>query len=301
MKYLIIIFLALNYISYSQNSIFTLKASRLIQEYDDGPCSIKSYLEDDTVFYVQSIDLNIDAHFIAQLKSIQKKSMKWKSVDFICFNKCIGCETVDNMLVYSDSKQNDTIYFVDNFTKIYNPKKQKIYIDENQSLRNLFSKKDAFIEFIDTNFNSIIEEVTREKRDSITIQSIKINDKSINETIDIIENKINKNQTDSLNQVEIIKEHNLIVDLNSKKRITTIQTSNLQSEYSITINYQTVTTESQILELFPDSKKETNYRKKYFKDKDGIYTISIKITENLGWISFNMKDEIIQTIEIVIY
>lgn len=276
MKYLIFIFFSINAFSQSQNSTFRIEAFKLIDEFSDGPCFIKSYLEIEgvTSVYLQSLDLNVDVKFISELKRIVKKSEKWKSIEFNCSDNCRGCDTVDSMLIFNDSNQNDTLYFVDNFSKIYNPKKQKVYIDENQKLKKLFNKNEELTQFIEINFNVILDEIFRVKKDSISIHSIKINDKSINETIEFTENKTQ------------------ILNIN--------ETSSSKSYYSLKINNQILKTETEILELFSDLKKETNYRKRLFKDKYGNYMITLKIADSLGWITFNMKEEIIQTVEISI-
>jgi len=274
LKYFIFIFFSINTFSQSQNLPSTIEAFKLIDELSDGPCFIKSYFEMEgvTSFYLQSVDVNVDVKFISELKRIQKKSQKWKSIEFNCSDNCRGCDTVDSMLIFNDSNQNDTLYFTDNFSKIYNPETQKIYIDENQKLKKFFSKNEELNQFIEMNFNVVLDEIFRKKKDSISIHSIKINDKLINETIEFTQNK------------------SQIININ--------ENSNSKNYYSLKIKNQIVKTEADIVELFSDLKKETDFRKRLFKDKDGSYTISIKIADSLGWITFNMKDEIIQTVEL---
>lgn len=276
MKYFIFIFFSINAFSQSQISTFRIEAFKLIDEFSDGPCFIKSYLEIEgvTSVYLQSLDLYVDVKFISELKRIIKKSKKWKSITFDCSDKCRGCDTVDSMLVLNDSIQNDTLYFVDNFSKIYSSKMQKVYFDENQKLKKIFSKSEELNQFIKMNFNVILDEIFRKKNDSISIHSIKINEKSINEIFEFTENK---SQIIKINQISSSKNY-----------------------YSLKINNQILKKENEILELFPDLKIETNYRKRLFKDKDGNYIITVKIADNLGWITFDMNEEIIQNVEISI-
>lgn len=170
MKYFILLILLTGYLSHAQKDYpdYTrVTYYTLVSEYDDGPCNIKSYVEEGVVgSLVQGID-SFDAALATKLLLIKKESQNWKYKGFWCDRKCIGCETIPNMFIIEINSKYDTIYTTANNKHIFDPKLQRVYFDTNQKLLTALPK-----DFIAFSKNSFYEELRRPTLDSVAVGKV---------------------------------------------------------------------------------------------------------------------------------
>lgn len=177
MKYFLILLFLVCSLCYSQENYpdrTHITYYRLIEEDADGPCNIKSYMEEGTVGgNVRGID-SFDAILAAKLLAIMRESKKWKYEAFWCDNRCIGCETIPNMYIVEVNQKYDTIYTTADNTRIFDPKLQRVYIDKHKKLLSVLPQ-----EFITFYKNSFYNELYRPVLDSTAVEKLVFRNKSL--------------------------------------------------------------------------------------------------------------------------
>jgi len=135
-----LLFLLLPICCFAQNTKVT--AYRLVNENDDGPCSVKSYIrwsEGGPLSYVTA-ESN-DVAFARDLLTLKNLSKKWKKEKHFCTPLSLSSDMTHNMFVIEYNGKNDTILADKYNTMIVFPDKAKRYLDKiwfsNQCFRRI--------------------------------------------------------------------------------------------------------------------------------------------------------------------
>jgi len=165
MKYLFLLLLCCNIVLGQKKYPDRIKvtAYRLVDEYDDGPCSIISYFEEGTIgYYIRGVE-SYDSKFAYRLIELKEEAQKkWKKKDLWCSDRCIGCETIPNMFIIEINAYRDTIYTTRDNASIFIPSKQKEYLDLKNKLSTAFPKEIAELfkeDFYDEMYFPILDSI----------------------------------------------------------------------------------------------------------------------------------------------
>jgi len=151
-------------------------AYRIVEESEDGPCSIVSYIRSREFGSVYTAESE-DQEMIKKLLALKKQAKKWKKTGFWCTERLIGGMTVDNMFVFEGSKANDTLFTTNVDHLVVFLDKQVAYKDRDSAIYKALNKH--FKGFFDRNFKEEYYGIWDMVLDSISVNKLYYKDKPI--------------------------------------------------------------------------------------------------------------------------
>lgn len=176
MKYIILL-LAISASCLAQTKV---TAYRLIVESDDGPCSVKNYVEtyDSDIFLYYVMAEFDDEILVNKLLSIKQQSKNWKSIGFNCNDGVIGGDIIHNMFVIENKGKNDTIFTTRGNGQIVFPDENKAFIDKSYILNKALTG--SIKEFFEYNFGKDLQGMLfGEELESISVESVVYKEKNL--------------------------------------------------------------------------------------------------------------------------
>lgn len=295
MKYLLILLLSVN--CFAQNAKVT--AYRLVNENDDGPCSVKSYIrwsEGGPLSYVTA-ESNDEA-FARDLLTLKKLSKKWKKEKHFCIPRSLGGDMTHNMFVIEYNGKNDTILADKYNAMIVFSGKAKRYIDKNLVLQSMFP--DNIKEFFTHNFDRQIKSIVTREDDSITSDKIRYQGELatdfFSENFENAPGNFQQIKKDSLyGETERIYAYNN--DTIRYYKEINITVTNRDSGWDIG-EFKIGDTENALIAKYPASTKIQKFFNIRYEDIKRNYFYWVALTEDKGNITYIIKDHIIDKIEI---
>lgn len=283
-------------------------AYRIVVDYEDGPCSIVSYMKSDefgSVFTAESGDITM----IENLLSLKKKAEKSDKTEFWCRSGYIGGDMIDNMFVFEGHKDNDTLFISNYDHLIVFPNEQKAYKDEGLAVYKALNKH--FKAFFNRDFNSeYTERILMGTRvlDSTRVEKIMYKGKVITKSNfkDII------THTQSLKEIDLIKSVNdSVQDYYYKYEADRdiIETKNNKSIESVIINnpdtfsigdIKVGDNEELVAITYPRSAKHTYPDSKKFEEMGYKYNYEIILENNKGDAIISIDKKTVRSIKITL-
>lgn len=280
-------------------------AYRLVDEYEDGPCSVLSYIQQErkTGKYVQAAESH-DARLAYNLLKYKKEAAtQWTKKDLKCNNK----EAIPNMFVVEINKFRDTIFTSANNCSVFFPKEEADYFDGHNSITASLTPEMAA--FFDRDYKS---EFATRKIDSIPYAQVLINNKPLfKKNRKSFEKAIHKFQlvkTDSVFDPDSAHKEYWLNDMQIQfdgndgtiSQLTATKVSYIFPEkFTLTINDIVLGDEEEKLyEKFPESTKYRNWGAAFNDLNDNYaYEVGIKNSFN-GYVTFYIKNRRIILIEV---
>jgi hypothetical protein len=308
MKHLSLIALFLCTLCHAQESFenYTkVTAYRLVDEYEDGPCNVLSYIQQErkTGKYIQAAE-SYDAKLAYSLLKYKKEAAsQWAKKDLKCNNK----ETIPNMFVVEVNKFKDTVYTTANNCSVFFPKEEADYFDGHNSITASLTPEMAA--FFDRDYKT---EFASRRIDSIPNSLVLINNKPLyKSTRKSFEKSIHKFQlvkTDSVfdpdNSHKTYWLNDMEIQFDGLKgemsQLTASRTSYIFPEkYTLTIDGILLgDAEEKLYEKFPESTKYKNWGAAFNDLNDNYaYEVGLKNSFN-GYVTFYIKNRRITTIEV---
>jgi len=280
-------------------------AYRLVEEVNDGPCSIVGYIKDVHSSFVYSAESN-DAVMIKKLLEIKKKAKKWEKTGFWCTERTIGGDMIYNMFVFEGAKVNDTL-FTSHYTVIF-PAEQLAYLDKDNEIYRAFNKH--FKAFFDKDFREDFNQLSNNiVLDSISSDNLMYKGKVVAQLnfTDI------KNQTQSLKEIDVFEsEEDSITDYfyTYEADRDIIKTKNNQSIDSVIINnpdtfsidgIKVGSSEELVANRYPQSAKHPYPASTKFEEMEYKYDYEIMFKNNKGSAVISVNKKVVSNIEIRLY
>jgi len=302
MKY-ILLFMLVSMFCHAQD-YNKVTAYRLIDEMDDGPCSLVTYFKAGDSSFVYSAR-SIDAVMIKKLLSIKKKAKKWKKTGFWCRKGYIGGDMIYNMFVFEGAKVNDTLFTSDDI--VIFPSKQVAYTDKNKEVYKAFNNH--FKAFFDRDFKEENEDRVLQGTavlDSIGVDKIVYKGKAVEQLnfTDI------KSQAKSLKEIDVFESVedsiiNYFYTYEADRDL--IETKNNQSIESVVINnpdtfsidgIKVGCSEELVANRYPQSAKHTYPISTKFEEMEYKYNYEITFKNDKGMAVITVDKKVVSSIEI---
>lgn len=177
MRHLYLILLFSYTACFSQQAKIT--AYRLINESDDGPCSIATYLkEDDTDYFSNYVTAqSTDTVMANRLLAINREAKKKKGVEFWCGEGTLGGDRIHNMVVVEKDNIRDTIYLTQQNSYIVFPNEHKAYPGSKLVLRK--SLTGVIKEFFEFDFQKDLRSMFMGNIDKIPLNKVLFKGKNL--------------------------------------------------------------------------------------------------------------------------
>lgn len=296
MKHLLLLFFTVT--CFAQNT--KIIAFRLVNEDDDGPCSIISYVKWHNEGFQNYVTAeSSDSTFAENLLSLKKISKKWKKRNHFCESRTIGGDMTHNMFTIEYKGKRDTILTTYNNEMIVFPGTGIAYVDENQVLKKMFTGN--IKEFFEHDFNKQIRALFMPENDSIT------SDKILYKGEPAI-NFISKDFKSQLSQFKHISSDSVYNEIKRKYAYTNDTVQFYKNNIDITLtspdsnwNIDWVKpgdSEELLFQKYPTSTKIPKYNLIKYEDIKRKYFYWVELIGNKGSITYHIKDHIIEKIEI---
>lgn len=319
------IFILFSTLAFSQQKIPNLTSITLHKIYEignDGPCNSFKYPQDG--WSIATTKVSDCDSLVLRLINYKADLKNKKSQTTCCSRGSIGCYDIENMLTYQYNKLVDTLYFnnYDNEILTIDYNNGREYFDDKMELLKIINREKKLKDFFEAPIDKLFREIYQpENCDSIGVAALTIKEKSIyglnkkeiellidgfdpNSDIEIERNpttgmesfKCYASNYDSYNQYYFVNDlpiYKMIV-----KQIEEEDNFFTSEKPFYICGIKTSDNEIKLIEKFPNSTKYLENQKKYFKDKNGDYTISIKIKEDKGYVSFVLNNAKVKQIEI---
>ncbi|KGO83186.1 hypothetical protein Q763_04030 [Flavobacterium beibuense F44-8] len=156
-----------------------IMAYRLINEDNDGPCSIAAYLKEagTDYFYSYVTAQSTDTIMANRLLAINREAKKKKGVEFWCEPGTLGGDMIHNMIVIEKDAVRDTIYLTRQNTYIVFPDEDKAYPDNKLVLRK--SLTGTIKEFFDFDFQKDLRSMFMSDVEKIPLNKVFFKGKNI--------------------------------------------------------------------------------------------------------------------------
>jgi len=308
MKHLSLLVLLLCGVCHAQEAFenYTkVTAYRLVGEYEDGPCSVIGYVQQErkTGKYIQAAQ-SYDARLAYNLLKFKKEALaQWPKKDLKCNNN----ETIPNMFVVEINKFRDTIYTTAGNCSVFFPKEEADYFDGLNSITASLTPEMAA--FFDRDYKT---EFATRKIDSIPYAKVLINNKPLYKTTRKgFEKSIHKFQlvkTDSVFDPDSSHKTYWLNDIEIQfdglkgeiSQLTAIRTSYIFPEkHALTIDGILLgDNEEKLFEKFPESTRYRNWGAA-FNDLNNNYAYEVGLKNSFnGYVIFYIRDKRITTIEV---
>lgn len=312
-------------LAFSQQQIPNLTSVTLHKIYavgNDGGCNSFKYMGSWPYVSKQIKDCDQMAMQLIKLKaSLQSRKSNYCS----CTAHCIGCANIESMITYQFNGLIDTLYFNNNKyeKKIIDYNNKKEYQDSNNEILRIIGQNKTLKEMFDTDIDSLYSKMNWPfmNLDSIKVEAITFNNKMMyglkRKEIDTLIGGFDQYsdfqiERNPINGIESIKcfgsnydsfsEYHFSNDFPIYKIVVKPiddkgnYIPDTKSFYVLGIN--AIDDEKKIIERFPNSTKYIEEQKKYFKNNEGDYTVSVKLIDKKGYIDFTLNDSKIKQIEL---
>lgn len=278
-------------------------AYRLVNEHDDGPCSIKSYIDDSKYFLAYVTAESDDIEFAQNLLKLRKASKKWKKQNHYCRLGSLGGDMTHNMFVIAYNGKNDTILATYDNSKIVFPGKAKCYADEKGILKSIFPENIKL--FFSYDFNNQIHSWFTEKRDSISADKVYFRNENAYE---LTEQKFKQQYEYELivadTSFQTREEYTIRKTYLSNRDTLSFHNSESLDEIIIDDKNSDCTVhglkvgdnESALISKYPNSVRAKIFYNIRFEDLQRTYYYVVDLKNKKGSISFYVRDKIIHKI-----
>jgi hypothetical protein len=275
-----------------------LTAYRLVNPHDDGPCSIKYYVDNEEFFLAYVSAESTDKQLIDKLLTIKKQAKKWKKKSHFCSTRMRGGDLTTGMFVIESGAGNDTILTTYDYGALVFPGKEIAYIDKEHVLYKALTGNVK--EFFEYDFNNQIRSWFTIKGDSINHDRVTYKGKSIYGLTEELFKKqyTNKRLEDERSYHVYLHDANTYLFSDNRLKEVTIETPN--SNWVID-GVQTGDNESILLTRYPNSAKAQLFNDVRFEDIKRKYHYSIILKGSKGSIDFYIEDKIIEKIVVSFY
>lgn len=281
-----------------------ITAYRLINEDNDGPCSVASYVKNNTALkqkYFNSYVLAEDNNpaLAKKLLEINKTAKSWsKHKSFYCYES-FSSYSIHNMITVKISTITDTVYTDQDFLWIIFPDKEIAYRDEAQVLKK--SLTGIIKEFFEHDFwKQLRARFVENERDSITTGALLYKGRSGMAFINNFEKDfqgyrlvmtdtsytdVRKTYIQENDSIKFYGDtpHLIISDSNTPWDIDGIKPGD---------------PESKLFEKYPASTQTQLFYHIRFEDIKRMYYYPVTLKGGAGSISYCIKDNIVTTIEV---
>lgn len=282
---LTVIFLLLTATVYSQQAKLT--TYRLINPVDDGPCSIKSYVEHPDVFSGSFVTAESDdPKLIEKLLSIKANCKKWPQKPLYCEKRMVGGDEIPNMLVIT-GKRNDTIFTDKTNRWIIFPEQRKAFSDEKGIFKASLSG--SIKDFFDYNFDKQLRvKFLIETVDSVSVNSISYRGQALkNNVIEIPETQEKfRLGTGNSKKIYVTGNDTITIDINDKA-----------GPFSVD-GLRPGDSEQQLKKHYPVSSSIPVFYHTRFEDMQRKYYYLVTIEQGVGYVVFMIADGVIESIQI---
>jgi hypothetical protein len=301
----ILLLLFVTSLSYSQDNA-KVTAYRLVNENDDGPCSVSSYvkwIEPGLINYVTAE--SYDVAFAQNLLKLKKLSKRWQQQNHFCRPGSLGGDMTHNMFVIEYNGRNDTILATYDNSKIIFPGKSKSYTDGKGVLKSMFPEN--IKKFFNYDFNKQINSWFMEKRDSIPADRVYFRNEN---AYGLTEQKFKQQHEYRLivadTSFQTPEEYTIrktylsnrdTLTFDNSERLDEIIIDDIGSEYTVD-SLRVGDNENALILKYPSSVKAKIFYNVRFEDLQRTYYYIIDLKDNKGMISFYIKDKIINKITI---
>ena len=300
-------------------NLTSITLHKIYNEPDDGSCNSFIDKQNADVLSWKISDCDKLVLELIKLKHILKNR---KSKVCSCQSGCIGCPSIEYMITYQFNKLVDTIYFNNNkYEKVViDYKNKKEYPDSSNEILKIITKSKRLNELFKTDIDKIYRDTfISVTLDSINVEQLKINGRNLygltKKAIDSLvggfrdlesEISLDKTTTDRHKYYKPNKDSYNEYYFSDDYPIDKIVISKIEEEGNtypdddlFNLNgIQLDENEERLSKRFPISTKQIENQKKYFKDENGDYTLSVKILDNKGYIHFIFNNAKIKQIEI---
>ncbi len=289
---LTVIFLLLTATVYSQQAKLT--TYRLINPVDDGPCSIKSYVEHPDVFSGSFVTAESDdLKLIEKLLSIKANCKKWPQKPLYCGKRMLEGDEIPNMLVIT-GKRNDTIFTDKTNRWIIFPEQQKAYKDEKGIFKASLSG--SIKDFFDYNFDwQLRVKFLIETVDSVSVNSISYRGQTLKNNVIEIPETQEKYRLGTGNSKKIYVTGNDTITIDDRRTSTII--NDKAGPFSVN-GLRPGDSEQQLKKHYPVSASIPVFYHTRFEDMQRKYYYLVTIEKGIGNVVFMITDGIIESIQI---
>lgn len=311
MKYFTILLLLCSLSNAQEFKNYTkVTAYRLINESDDGPCSILDYMEREGQigYYIQAAHSYNDT-LAYNLLNLKKEAKDWPKQDYICFRDSLVATPVSHMFVVEVNRFRDTLFTTKDHCSLFMPKEKAEYIDLQEAVHAFFTKDMAA--FLERNFEG---EISNMRYDSIPFNSLTIANQPVyGLTREEFEQKIVPFQlvrTDSVygydgKRNRVLQEfwlNNMKFQTNHKKKIDQVivysTDHDFPDEQSLFIDgIKLGDSEEVLFEKFPNSTAIRNWGAP-LSDLNNYYYYEVDLSNDGGKVTFTIKNKAIIRIQI---
>ena len=298
-----------------------ITAYTVYEEFDDGPCSVRGYVEEGEAF-VKKVSIVDCKEMILQLLDAKRKSGRWKSVDHFCRPGWIGGQLVPNMIVLEYNKFRDTIYMTEGLKCVFNPDKEKAYRDEKEEIRKILSKNRQLKAFVEADFATLYRTVLRNfesAKDSVDIAEVFKSDNLYNYSSEAIQRLVGdfdfkektisykKLDDDSWKSTETMlcdKDYAHFEFENNRLEKVRVDSLYANDDRFINPNLSTVCrfkpgdSIKLLTARFPESAKNITIFRDYFPNEDGTYTLEVALKSKKGRVYYILEGDVISRIEV---
>lgn len=295
MKYLLLLFFTVT--CFAQNTKITVY--RLVNEDDDGPCSISSYVKYHNEGFLNYVTAESnDSIFAKNLLSLKKISKKWRKTNLFCKPRIIGGNMIHNMFIIDHKGKQDTILATYNNEMIVFNNETKAYIDKNRVLEKMLPQN--IKEFFDHDFKKQIMALYIRENDSVPFNKILYKESMRDFSIEDFKNQSDKFKfisSDSLYENIRLKYTDGNDTIQFYKNRIDISITSSNSNWNID-QVKPGDSEELLFQKYPISTKIPKFYLIRYKDIKRKYFYSVELIGNKGNITYLIKDRIIEKIEI---
>ena len=299
MKHLLLLIILFTTACFAQNVKVT--AYRLVHDHEDGPCSVKTYVENPLMSYQTYVTAESDDSIFAEnLLKLKKEARKWRKTDYFCSARVIGGSMIHNMFVISYNGVNDTILSTLYNDMIIFPGEEKAYSDKKEVLKKMLPRN--ITEFFKHDFRSQIRSLYfPEENDSITSDKILYQEKH---AIKIF----NKDFEKDTGKFKLVNRDSLYNDIEREYAFNNDTIFFHEDDIKITITnpdsgwnvggLKVGDTEELLKSKYPESTKIQKYSLIRYEDIQRQYFYWVILKEKKGNITYFIKDHLIEKIKI---
>lgn len=296
------LFLLFTTVCFAQNAKVTVY--RLVNEDDDGPCSVKTYVKLTEKWFLNYVSAESnDINFAEKLLKLKKEAKSWKKQNHECKPGTLGGDMTHNMFIIEYQGKNDTILSTYDNSKIIFPNKSKSYTDEKGVLKSIFPEN--IRAFFDYDFNNQIHYWFTTKIDSISADKIYFRNKN---AYNLTEQKFKQQYEHKLivadTSFQTREEYTIrktylsrtdTLSFENSGNLDEIIIDDKNSECSVD-GLKIGDSENTLILKYPNSARKKVFYNIRFEDLQRIYYHDVDLKDNKGRISFYVRDKIIDKI-----
>lgn len=295
----ILFLLLITSLAYSQDKA-KVTAYRLIEGFDDGPCSIKSYVKYHNEFSESYVTAESnDSIFIQNLLKLKTTAKKWQKRQHGCARGW-DMDMIPNMFVIESGFKKDTVFTYYGNDRIIFPEKNVAYLDKEEVLRKMLPKN--IKDFFEHDFLSQLRSKSfLEKNDSVTADKILLNGKRATEIFDVDFDihpgnfrKIREIPLDNYTEKTYTFNNDTVYQYDKQVKITI---TNSNSGWDVG-GLKVGDSEKKLIALYPLSTSIQKYYHIRYEDNVRNYFYWVLLADKKGSITYFIKDHVIDKIEI---